>query len=239
MTAEQPIPDAQWQRAVLIALAFHATAIAYLLARPSAPVARQSEMAPFAVELSEPSPPPPAPPSDLSVDQTRAEIVPQPVRAPPPIADLVATSHGTIAETRPSPRVVTPTAPALAPAKAAAAPPMAPAAPSRLSTARVFGASSSTASAVPTWEAEVRARLERAKRYPAGARIMKQQDTVTVVFHVDGSGRVSGGRIKRSSGFEELEGESLSLIARVSPLPPPPGGAARDFSVPIQFHIDP
>lgn len=91
-----------------------------------------------------------------------------------------------------------------------------------------------------TWETQVLAHLERMKRYPATARLRRQEDVVYVRFSVDRQGAVSGGRIVRSQGFPLLDEEVLNLLKRAAPLPPMPNelpGERVEMLVPVEFFM--
>ena len=81
----------------------------------------------------------------------------------------------------------------------------------------------------------VAAWLERHKRYPDRARRMRQQGVVTVEFAIDGQGRVLSQRVVDATGFELLDGEATALLERANPLPAPPDGKARSFTMPVVF----
>jgi protein TonB len=91
-----------------------------------------------------------------------------------------------------------------------------------------------------SWESDVLARLDAAKRYPAAARFAHQEATIQVQFEVDRGGRVIACRLLRPSGVSDLDDEVLSLLKRVR-LPPPPLSLAEDdlkLTVPIEFSIN-
>ena len=97
---------------------------------------------------------------------------------------------------------------------------------------------SGTSSMSPTrWQSRLMAHLERRKRYPAAARARGEQGTAYVRFSIDGSGNVLSVVLARSSGFRDLDDEVLSLVRRVSPVPPPPPGAATSITAPIRFSV--
>jgi periplasmic protein TonB len=96
---------------------------------------------------------------------------------------------------------------------------------------------SGTSSLSPArWQSRLMAHLERRKRYPATARSRGEQGTVYVRFSIDGSGNVMSVVLARSSGFPDLDNEVLSLVRRVSPVPPPPGGAVT-ITAPVRFKV--
>jgi protein TonB len=88
--------------------------------------------------------------------------------------------------------------------------------------------------------AQISARLNQRKSYPAEARKARQQGVVIVRFTVDREGAVSGAAIKRGSGFDLLDAATLDLLRRVAPLPRMPAAMARDtvtISLPIEYSL--
>jgi protein TonB len=94
--------------------------------------------------------------------------------------------------------------------------------------------------AIPTWKRQVVALLERNKRYPASAKARNERGTAQLAFSLDRQGRVTATRIVRSSGSATLDQETLDLVRRAQPFPPPPAamaGATIDLTVPIRFNV--
>ena len=88
------------------------------------------------------------------------------------------------------------------------------------------------------WLGELRAQLQRAKRYPAAAAAEHQTGTVQLNFTVSRNGRVLSRHIVRSSGSSALDQEVLAMIERAQPLPPFPPSmpqAQTVLTVPITF----
>lgn len=106
---------------------------------------------------------------------------------------------------------------------------------------QVGAASVSPVQARQSWESEVLARLQQAKRYPVYSLRAKQEDRVIVKFTIDQEGRVLSSLVINSQGYSALDKESLALIARASPLPKPPVTAMVnsrvEMEVPIEFFI--
>ena len=103
--------------------------------------------------------------------------------------------------------------------------------------ASIPGASSRNSDALPNWKTQLVAKLERAKRYPSEAR--GDQGTAQLAFSVDRQGGVHNARIVRSSGSSVLDHETLALVQRAQPLPPPPpevSGAQIPIVVPIRYN---
>ena len=101
------------------------------------------------------------------------------------------------------------------------------------------GASSRNSDAVPNWKSQLVARLERYKRYPSEAQSRGERGVAQLAFSVDRSGGVHNARIVQSSGSSILDRETLNLVARAQPLPPPPPevpGAQIPIVVPIRYN---
>jgi protein TonB len=99
------------------------------------------------------------------------------------------------------------------------------------------GASSHNSDALPNWKSQLVAKLERSKRYPSEAR--GDQGIAQLAFSVDRQGGVHNARITRSSGSSVLDHETLALLQRAQPLPPPPPevpGAQIPIIVPIRYN---
>jgi protein TonB len=84
----------------------------------------------------------------------------------------------------------------------------------------------------------VAAHLARHKQYPGAARGNGTQGSGAVSFTLDGSGRVTSSSVVRSTGAAILDQELAAMARRASPFPPPPGGRAMSFTVPIGFRLN-
>jgi protein TonB len=94
--------------------------------------------------------------------------------------------------------------------------------------------------AMASWRDLLVARLQHAKRYPAGAEARRAQGIATLSFSVDRHGRVLSERIVKSSGHSDLDREVLELVQRAQPLPPFPPAMRQSvihLSVPIRFSL--
>ena len=101
------------------------------------------------------------------------------------------------------------------------------------------GASSRNSDAVPNWKSQLVARLERYKRYPSEAQSRGEHGVAQLAFNVDRSGGVHNARIVHSSGSSILDRETLTLVERAQPLPPPPPevtGSQIPIVVPIRYN---
>ena len=77
--------------------------------------------------------------------------------------------------------------------------------------------------------------LERAKHYPEAARQRGAKGTATIGFVLDVSGRIRSVSLLRSSGEGDLDAESVALVNRAAPFPPPPPGAQDSFAIEVAF----
>jgi protein TonB len=127
------------------------------------------------------------------------------------------------------------------PAPATTAPQVPKTEPSVVAAAPVQAALSvSDSNAIPAWKKLVVSALERNKRYPAAAQSRGEKGTAQLAFSLNRQGRVTASRIVKSSGSAALDQETLDLVHRAQPFPPPPaamGGAQIDLTVPIRFNM--
>jgi protein TonB len=101
------------------------------------------------------------------------------------------------------------------------------------------GASSRNSDAVPNWKSQLVARLERYKRYPSEPQSRGERGVAQLAFSVDRSGGVHNARIVQSSGSSILDRETLTLVERAQPMPPPPpevAGSQIPIVVPIRYN---
>jgi protein TonB len=200
---------------------------------PAAPPAPPSETPPGPKQIvAQPPPPEPVVPPPLPpVPPSPAPEVEVPLPPKPPVPHRRVVVHQ---PPRPQP-VEEP------PAPATTAPPQvqAPLAPTVAAPARGAAAARSS-NASPSWQGLLLARLEQFKRYPATAQLHRQQGVSYLRFTIDRRGRVLSARIEKSSGFADLDAETLALVHRAEPLPPPPPEVSGDpitLQVPVQFFL--
>ena len=237
-------PEAlRWGACFALALSFHAAGAAALLARwsedsdlvanaplimieltalPVAPEIKPTELPPGPQQSEAQPEPAPVKPAEKTVDlpvKPQAEplvaVTPLPKQVEKPAEKKLRSKHASVAS-----------APSTAENKAerAAAP--------------MPGASSRNPDAVPNWKSRLVARLERYKRAPAEA--PNASGIATLAFSVDRSGGVHRARIARSSGSNLLDAETLALVERAAPLPPPPTdvpGSLIAVEVPIRYNM--
>ena len=89
-----------------------------------------------------------------------------------------------------------------------------------------------------TWRNQIVTILERNKRYPSDARARGERGVVRLAFSIDGAGHLISSRIVASSGSAALDQETLALVQRAQPFPPPPPDlAGAEMTVPVSFSI--
>jgi protein TonB len=91
---------------------------------------------------------------------------------------------------------------------------------------------------VATWRNQIVTILERNKRYPSEARSRGEQGVTRLAFSIDRQGRLLSSRIVASSGSAALDAETLAMVQRAQPFPPPPPDlAGSEMTVPVSFNI--
>jgi len=121
------------------------------------------------------------------------------------------------------------------------APPAFEAPPDAVAAAPIDGAVSLAPSQAPaTWQSVLLGHLEHHKRYPREARRKRQEAVVYVRITINRDGSVVDYRLTKPSPYSTLNQETLALIARAQPLPPPPpevSGDTVEFVVPVEFFL--
>jgi periplasmic protein TonB len=89
-----------------------------------------------------------------------------------------------------------------------------------------------------TWKSKVLTLLEHNKRYPADARARGERGVARLAFRIDSDGHLISRRIVGSSGSAALDAETLALVERAQPFPPPPPDlVGSELTVPLRFTI--
>ena len=101
----------------------------------------------------------------------------------------------------------------------------------------VQGGSGAKTDELNAYRAAIRREIERHKRYPARAKMMRKQGVVSVSFSVGADGSLSGERVTNSSGDESLDNAALEAVRSARPVGPKPAGFTSSVSVPISFTI--
>ena len=119
-------------------------------------------------------------------------------------------------------------------------PPVAEPRASTALTASPQPAQADSSAAILNFQTVLLRHLNRHKRYPAGARVKREQGIVTVRFTMDRRGNLITSAVERGSRFALLNEESLALLTRAQPLPMPPREIASDameLIVPVEFSL--
>jgi protein TonB len=91
---------------------------------------------------------------------------------------------------------------------------------------------------VATWRSQIVTILEHNKRYPSEARARGEQGVTRLAFRIDDQGHLLSSRIIASSGSAALDAETLALVQRAQPFPPPPPElSGSELTVPLSFNI--
>ena len=101
---------------------------------------------------------------------------------------------------------------------------------------RPMPAGASTAD-IAAYRSSILGSIAANKRYPESARARGASGQPVVAFRVDGAGRVGGVALTRSSGEADLDAESLAMVRRSGPFPPPPGGTVQSFNAVINYRL--
>jgi protein TonB len=218
----------RWAFCFTAVLAVHLAGAAALLARAddndliaSAPVIT-IDLAPMPVA-------PDIVPTNVPIGPQQVETPPQQEPSPPPRNDISVEP--------PKPQVKPPEKKKVA-RLTTTPPPAEHRAP--VTAAPAPGAGAHDSNALPNWKSLLVATLERNKRYPSEARARGEQGVAQLAFSVDRSGGIHNARITRSSGSSILDSETLALVQRASPLPPPPpeiSGGQIAITVPIRYSM--
>ncbi|MFN3889864.1 MAG: TonB family protein [Beijerinckiaceae bacterium] len=101
--------------------------------------------------------------------------------------------------------------------------------------------STANAEEVPeSWRRAVVAQLGKHKRYPAQARLQRNEGEVAIRFKIDRKGKVLSATVLRSSGFAALDAAALDLLRRAQPLPAFPQSmrsAEIELVAPINYRL--
>ncbi len=91
------------------------------------------------------------------------------------------------------------------------------------------------------YAAMIRAKIERAKRYPLPAREMGLEGAVKLRFSLTGQGELLRVEVLKSSGIKILDQAAVEAVKRAAPFPPPPSPYDQEkeisFVVTINFWL--
>ena len=86
-----------------------------------------------------------------------------------------------------------------------------------------------------SYETIVSGKLALSRRFPPEARARGAHGSAMIDFLIDSDGKVSKIKLLKSSGDSALDVESLAMVMRAAPFPPPPPGAEREFAIMVDF----
>jgi protein TonB len=174
---------------------------------PKKPATRPQPVKPKPVKLKKPQPQPKKPQPKKPVQQTP--------RPPAPV-----TPPETEAEPAPATRASAPTR-----GEGAAAP-----------TIGLGGQQTRTVDNDAAYLADLRARIERQRRYPADARRRGDEGVATAAIVIAPDGRLASVSITGTSGSYSLDRMAKRMVSRAAPFPPPPRAPYR-LNLPIVFSL--
>jgi periplasmic protein TonB len=219
------------------------------------PIAEAPPAPPPPEPVVEPPPEPPPPDPVVEPPPPPDPVVEPPPPEPPPVVEPeVALPKPPPDQPKPKPETPKPETAKPKPEKAkpakpkpprpvAAAQPTQPTAPPVAAPAPVAAApapSTAPSRVSPSWQGRVLSHLERYKRYPRAAQARRQEGVAQVRFTIDREGRVLAASLDSSAGHTLLDEETLEMVRRASPLPPPPGEMTQErieLVVPVQFFL--
>jgi protein TonB len=237
MSADRAKSLVLWGGSLTLALSLHAAgAAALLIGRPD----RTDAMADAPAITVDLAPAPAAPEirlSDLPPGPQASEAPPEPEK-PKPVekAELPPppqTKPDAAAAVLPPPKPADTKTPKPHQASLPSAPPAAEH-KDRRTAAPAPGAHARDGKALLTWKSQLVAALERSKR------AADEHGIALLAFSIDRHGGVHHARIAHSSGSTTLDRETLALLARAAPLPPPPleiAGGEIAVVVPIRYNM--
>ncbi|MBV1915507.1 MAG: energy transducer TonB [Pseudomonadales bacterium] len=244
----------RWGGSFLFVVAIYAVVVLAVLTKCTSDSAVSAlPMAAIMVELAPMPVAPEAPPSTLPFVPEQVEMPPPPepllepvpeLEVEPDVAELpifeeaaaVLTPKPEPIEEKPPEEVVEKV---IEPQESA--PPVVEAPPSDVAAAPMDGTLSLVNSqAKMTWQSVLLGHLEKHKRYPRQARRKGQEAIVYVQVTIDRDGTVLEHHLTTDCPYRALNRETLALISRAQPLPPPPAqlvGDTVEFVVPVSFSL--
>ncbi|QLB13499.1 outer membrane transport energization protein TonB [Bisgaardia hudsonensis] len=97
--------------------------------------------------------------------------------------------------------------------------------------------SGASASELDAYRSALRREIERHKRYPQRARMMRKQGVVMVSFSIAADGTLTNVNVVKSSGASDLDEAALTAVKSARSIGPRPAGLGTSISVPISFKL--
>lgn len=239
-------PSLRWGGSFVLVVATYASAVWFALNWAPTPVATDAKpMAAMMVELAPMPVAPEMPPNAVAPGLVQEETPPPPepvLESEPevePLPELPEIKEEAVLSPEPIEAESEPIEEEIA--QQDSAPPAFEAPSDEITAAPMEGAVSLAPSqASATWQSVLLGHLEHYKRYPRDARRNKQEAVVYVRITINRDGAVVDYRLTQPSAYKSLNQETLALIARAQPLPPPPpevSGETVEFVVPVEFFL--
>lgn len=92
-------------------------------------------------------------------------------------------------------------------------------------------------SEIAHYRAALRKEIERNKRYPTRAKMMRKQGIATVSFTVTANGTLSDAKIITSSGDDSLDQAAIQSVNNAKSVGPRPAQMPANLTIPIKFNI--
>ncbi|PJG82856.1 TonB family protein [Caviibacterium pharyngocola] len=97
--------------------------------------------------------------------------------------------------------------------------------------------SGASADELNAYRSALRREIERHKRYPQRAKMMRKQGVVNVNFTLGADGGLTNVRVGQSSGAEDLDTAAVAAVQNARSIGPRPKGMDANISVPISFKL--
>lgn len=240
----------RWGRALVVVLALHVSALAVavlwrgerLVEPRREEMAVSLELAPLPAEDKPADPEPtaaPQPAAPQPVERPRPVVVEQP-QPQLPVETLTPVAVPDVPVATPAPPSTASIAGEGAPTAASGSGPADAAGSAIQGTAVANSGGRGGGDAAAAWRGRVLAHLDRHKRYPRAAKMMKREGRAEVRLRLDRDGHVLDVALTTSAGLAALDEEAVEVVRRSQPLPPPPPEVAGEnipMLVPIGFTL--
>lgn len=198
-------------------------------------------------EIKKPEPPPPPPPEPPKpAEPIKPEVKPKPIKQPKPepLPQVIKPAE----DKAPPPPAQTPVQPeVIAVAPRAETPPPAFTAPAPIVEPQPVEvpkqpqfSDEDIDNAKNRYGAALTREIAKHKQYPKIAQTRGWQGEALIALHLDSNGKVVKSEIEKSSGFESLDNQALTMV-RKSSFPAPPEalkGRSFEITVPVTFKLE-
>lgn len=88
-----------------------------------------------------------------------------------------------------------------------------------------------------SYYARIRSIVERNKRYPEESKRRSEEGTVVVRVRISETGKIEKVELVRSSGYSNLDRETLRAVRAIGAFPPPPGNRPLEFNLEVEYRL--